>query len=353
MKLKNSFVYLLWWTKLLPLLMLLYLCSCGTKESPSLSKIQGYTMGTSYMIKFINEPKNDIHKIKKAIDQTLLDFDQELSNWNPNSWVQKFNQHHSIEAIPLPKHAEKVISLCLELHKKSNGAFDITLSPLIELWGFGSKREFQVPTREKINSIRSKMGSQFLKLDFKKHTIQKLVPELQINCSALAKGYGVDLIAGLLEKEFKVQTYMVEIGGEVFVKGNPPHQKHWTLGVTKPSFNNQPQSLQDIVKLQGGALATSGDYQNYFKHENKYYSHVLNPKSGYPIEHQTCSVSIIADSCALADGLATTCLVLGVEGSKSFLRQYPKVKAWIMERKKGGLSTLEHYRIQGFPPATK
>lgn len=290
-------------------------------------------MGTTYSIKYLGRSSQS-EEVKTHIEQALLQFDLEMSNWNPDSWVSLFNSAHHSGAFEISKNVAEILALALDLNQKSRGAFDISISPLIDLWGFYRRKHESIPSQEMVDKVKADTGCQYLELDVEKLSLSKTNSKLQLNCSALAKGFGVDLMAKLLEEKFQRQNYMVEIGGEVRCKGKPLNRDGWKLGLRMP--NAEQSGLFGIVEIKNQSLATSGDYQNFFEVNGKRYSHILNPQTGRPIEHKVCSVSIISTSCALADGLATACTVLGVEEGMKLIQHYPNTHALIIERLDNG-----------------
>lgn len=313
------------------LCLLFILNGCGDRQV--LVHHQGSTMGTTYSIKYVGSSQNS-GEVKVLIDKALLKFDLEMSNWNPDSWVSLFNTAYRTGDFEVSENVAEIIQLSLDLHQKSSGAFDISVSPLIDLWGFAQQKSERLPNPEVIEKLKNRVGSEHLKLDQENLNLHKSKASLQINCSALAKGFGVDLIAKLLEEKVQCQNFMVEIGGEVRCKGKPPTRDSWRLGIRQP--DSKKPGLYGIVDLNNQSLATSGDYHNFFEIDGKRYSHIIDPRTGRPVEHQLCSVSIISPSCALSDGLATACLVLGVEQGMELIKKYPEAQALMIERLDNG-----------------
>lgn len=322
-----------------------FLSGCGAPNQWIFLK--GKTMGTTYSIKAYTSSELDEVALQKELDQKLLDFDLEMSNWNPKSWVNRFNASTNTQWQAAPPHALAIISSSLELHQKSRGAFDITISPLIEIWGFGVQEQ-DFPKPEAIAKSLSQMGAEDIELDLDNRRIRKRRGEITINCSAIAKGYGVDLIASTLADK-GIRDIMVEIGGEVRVMGKAKGRDHWNIGIRQPKKNSDGAGLHSIVPLQNQSMATSGDYHNFFRRHGKRYSHVLDPSSGQPVEHALCSVTVIAPSCALADGLATACLVLGTQTSLQWIKQFPNCEAYFIERLED--DSLKVYQTPNFPQA--
>jgi thiamine biosynthesis lipoprotein len=321
---------------------LLTLSGCGPEEQTV--SIQGETMGTTYTIKVVLPKTIDEAELKSEIDRALLDFDHEMSNWNPKSWVTGFNASKSTDWQDLGLHAYEIIAMSQNISKASLGAFDITVSPLIERWGFGAREKMGFPDQATLAKILSQIGAKHLALDHNHKKIKKSIPELSINASAIAKGYGVDVMATML-LERGLQHFMVEIGGEVRCHGKPLHREQWQIGLQSPNREGG-MSLHASVPLNGQSLATSGDYRNFFTHEGKTYSHVIDPKSGWPVDHALCSVTVIAPNCALADALATTCLVLGVEQSLAWIKNFEGCELYMIERRDDGELKVSH--TEGF-----
>jgi len=199
----------------------------------------------------------------------------------------------------------------------SNGAFDITVAPLVDLWGFGPKAKSD-PTQAKIDSIRHFVGYKLLKLD--KDQLTKSDPRIQLDCGAIAGGYASDIIAEFLRKQ-GVDDYMVEIGGEIVLRGKNPKGSQWHIGINKPvddstSTNNE---VEKLLVLTDKALSTSGNYRSFYVKDGKKYAHTIDPHTGYPVQHSLLSATIIADDCFTADALATACMVLGVDSSMTMI----------------------------------
>ncbi|MBF0196759.1 MAG: FAD:protein FMN transferase, partial [Planctomycetes bacterium] len=250
------------------------------------------------------------------------------------------------EETNLPTYSTEIIPIALDLCKNSQGAFDITLSPILDLWGFEEQQERRLPKAEEIESILQHIGYEKLIYSPARSSLRKSHDQLEINLSAIAKGYGVDLIAQILESQ-GIKNFMVEIGGEICTKGKPNNRPHWSLGIRRPEKELNSTELMMILTANNIALATSGDYLNTFTVEGQEYPHIFDPKTGYPVTHNLCSVSVIAPQCAIADGLATACLVLGKEEALGLLEKYPDCHAYFVERKENG-SFVESFS-PGFP----
>jgi len=291
-------------------------------------------MGTIYNVKIISKSleNNFLSQIQTSIDSSLKQVNQQMSTYIGNSEISKFNNHKTTTDFHVSSEFAKVIKEALKVHQLSSGAFDITVNPLINLWGFGNRtKESIIPSEKIIEKTLKKIGSGHIKF-IDENTIKKEIPELEIDLGAIAKGYGVDVVSKVLDS-FNLKNYMVEIGGEVFAKGKNFLNDKWKIGVDKPQYLALPgQDLQNILSISNVGVATSGDYRNYFEYEGKIYSHTINPKTGKPITHNLASVTIVAPSCILADALATAVLVLGTEKGIQLIESLDNVEGYLIKR---------------------
>lgn len=318
------------------------LVSCGTTQKPVEHQLQGKTMGTQYHIRlpFVSEVNNvtgvsnDIIKLQKDIDTLLQAINQEMSTYIADSTLSRFNQLQTGDWFPVSKNLLTVIENAQMISQTSEGAFDITVMPLVNLWGFGVTKVSRLPSQQQINQVRQKIGYQSLKIQQHSPAIRKQLPELSIDLSAIAKGYAVDALALLLDKRgFK--HYLVEIGGEIRVQGNNKHNKAWRIAIEKPTQLNR--SIQQGLILNNTAIATSGDYRNYYQQDGKRYSHTINPKTGKPITHKLASVTVLHDSTMIADAQATAIMVLGEAKGRVYAQQQG-LKVYMIIHNKAGFS---------------
>lgn len=303
----------------LSVLLLSLFASCS--QSPSIEYLKGNTMGTVYTVQFWGSNNTDIQQLNTDIDSLLDRFENELSNWREDSWVNRFNAAPANESIPVPDYAFQVIELCLELAERSEGALDPTLSPLIELWGFGARRDETVPAPNAIRGALKQTGYQKLVLDRKNRTLRKTQAGLQLNCSAVAKGFAVDLVTLLLE-ENQFENFLVNIGGEVVAQGTQIDGAPWQVGISQPTPDGRQAKSETKIALSNQALATSGHSQRAFIFEGRRYSHILDPRTGYPVPTEIASSTVTAPTCALADGLATLALILEEKDMTKLLDHY-------------------------------
>lgn len=292
--------------------MLFILIGCfGDQKEPSTVSISGQTMGTTYNVTVVDNPLSlSKEDLKKRIEETLNEVNEKMSNWYDQSEISTINNDKRGKPIDLSQELFDVINISTDIHKRSNGAFDITAAPLINLWGFGpNKSERKIPSVSEVNAALELVGqTRLLKLIPGLNQLKKRNSEVSINLSAIAKGYGIDRIARTLKEE-KIQNFLVEIGGDLITSGTNKNGKAWSIGIESPKVGSQ--IVQSVIKIKDQAMATSGDYKNFFEKNGIKYSHIIDPKTGYPIRHKTLSVTVLAKSAALADGWATAMLVLG------------------------------------------
>ncbi|KIC12733.1 thiamine biosynthesis protein ApbE [Leisingera sp. ANG-M1] len=314
---------------LLVLILPVVLAGCWFGSGPEEVRLSGQTMGTTYNVIAIGEDLDEA-ALATEVEATLAAVNAKMSNWDPASEVSKFSAARSTAPVRVSPEFAQVLAAANDVHEKSGGKFDVTLGPLIELWGFGPRQpEDPVPADAEIAQALEGVGqARLLTLDAAAGTLKKSAPETGINLSAIAKGYGVDAVARAL-KGFGVENYMVEIGGDLVTKGNNAKGEAWRIGIEKPDA--AAQTVQLIVPVSNYGLATSGDYRNYFEHEGVRYSHILDPVAGRPVTHSTTSVTVIAENAMLADAWATAMLVLGSEAGLKLAGQH-KLAVFFIDR---------------------
>lgn len=281
---------------------------------------EGRIFGTSYHIKYAGTKD-----LGADIEAELRRVNQSMSMFDEGSTLSRFNNNR-----PFPQDAmfTEVLRLSQQIAEETHGAFDITVAPLVNTWGFGFKNKSNV-TPEVIDSILTFVG--YEKLQVKGNTFTKQDPRLAIDMGAVAKGYGVDRIARLLESK-GCKNYMVEIGGEVFVKGENPEGKRWSLGINKPVDDptHTANEIQTVLHITNRGIATSGNYRNFYYKGGKKYAHTINPKTGYPVEHSLLSATVIAPTCAQADAYATSFMVMGLEAARQFVGQHKDLQTYLI-----------------------
>ena len=285
--------------------MIFLLIPFNKKEQPYTTN-QGKVFGTFYNIIY-QQPQGK--NLNDSIIKAFQEFDASLSTFNPTSTISKINRNESDSTDyffrKMYEEAQRVSSL-------TNGAFDITVAPLVNTWGFGFKQEV-FPTQTTIDSILQYVG--YKKISLKNNFLQKQDSRIQIDASAIAKGFSVDIVANLLEKN-GCENFLVDIGGEIVAKGKNPKGEKWTIGINKPTESPiQTGEIQSVLYSNDIAMATSGNYRQFYYKDGKKYAHTIDPKTGQPVQHQLLSATIVAPTCMTADAFATACMVMGTEKS--------------------------------------
>jgi thiamine biosynthesis lipoprotein len=297
--------------------------SCNTDSNQSVFiKIAGFAQGTSYHITY---EMHDTIDLQPQVDSILHAFDCSLSSYDSLSIISKVNRNEEVTPDNL---FIEVFNKSDEVFKASDGAFDITVMPLVNAWGFGPK-DREVIDSARIDSILDFVGMEKVKIE--NGIVVKNDPRVQLDVNALAQGYSVDIVAVFLDS-MGSKNYMVEIGGEIRTKGKSPSAKKWRIGIDKPEFGNMipGEELEAIVELSDKSLATSGNYRKYYEENGVKYTHSIDPKTGYPAKQSLLSATIIADDCMTADAYATVCMVAGLEKSKAILSKHSELEAFLI-----------------------
>lgn len=279
---------------------------CFNSAQP-VSEIHGHTMGSTYSIKWVDGSDTpDAVALKASVEELLEQFDSEVSTWRADSHLSRFNAAPSGSCQEMPTSVLELVVLSSSLHERSGGAFDVTVGPLLDLWGFhGGQGRQVVPEPEALAATLERVGQRHLKVQGS--MLCKDAP-VQVDLSGIAAGYMVDRVAEHLLAE-GITSYMVEITGELKAAGLKPGGSPWRIAVEEP--RNDRRMAQVIIPLNGYGVSTSGDYRNYFEHEGQRYSHTFDPVSGKPVSHQLAAVTVLHPSTAEADGLSTILLVKG------------------------------------------
>lgn len=281
---------------------------------------EGFVFGTIYHITYQSD-KN----YQKEIEAELKKVDQSLSPFNKTSIISRINRNENVAVDEMFK---EVFTLAENISKETDGAFDITVAPMVNVWGFGFKQGI-TPSKEVIDSLKAIVG--FHKVALVDGHVKKQNPNTMLDCSAIAKGYGSDIVARFLKSK-GIENYMVEIGGEVVTRGNSEKRVPWRIGVNKPTDDslNTSTELQTVLNVTDKAMATSGNYRNFYYKNGKKYAHTIDPKTGYPVQHNILSATVIADNCATADAYATSFMVLGMNGAQKILAKHPDLLAYLI-----------------------
>ncbi len=348
-------------THLIFTLFLLFILGCQTetvqRESvqstlPYLS-IAGDTGWTKYHVTYSDNEKRDFTSDFKNLMEAI---EVQTSTFKPNSLITNFNKSSTSFLLPKEKdaahHFLKNFEVSKVVYKTTDGYFDPSVMPLVNYWGFGynGKKRVENIDNKKIKSILSYVGFDKITKSTSQNgvTIQKQFPESELDFSAIAKGYAVDCFGDLLEKN-GVKNYMVEIGGEVLAKGKNKKGKLWTIGINTPKAGSSVRDFEEIIQLDNKALATSGNYRNYYEVKGEKFSHTINPKTGYTERNNLLSASIIATDCITADALATGCMSMGLEPAKKMVDSLPDVDAVFIYTEDG--KTMKVYYTKGIENA--
>ncbi|MFE8049430.1 FAD:protein FMN transferase ApbE [Brenneria goodwinii] len=283
--------------------------------------IEGKTMGTFYSVKISGEQKESKEQLQQEIDALLEQANNEISTYRNDSTLSKFNQYRGNAPQPISNGMADIILAAQRIGRATDGAMDITVGPLVNLWGFGpQKQPTQIPSQQQIDEARQKIGLNHLKLlsDEQGEWIQKDLPDLYVDLSTLGEGYGADLLTQLMARK-GITNYLVSVGGAISSRGVNAEGVPWRVAIQKPT--DQENAMQAAVNLQGYAISTSGSYRNYFEQNGQRYSHVIDPATGKPITHQLVSVTVIAPTALEADGWDTGLMVLGGEKALKLAEQ--------------------------------
>ena len=278
--------------------------------------ISGPTMGTTFQVKIVqNDITLDMDVLEREINARLTEVNRQMSTYQHNSEISQFNRSPSTDWFAVSSDFAYVLHIAREISAWSDGAFDVTIGPLVNLWGFGPNAiPERVPSPDSIDAHRALVGYKKIRVDLSAPAIKKESPEIYCDLSAIAKGYGVDRIASYLDS-LGINRYFIEIGGELRTKGHNPLGQLWRIGIASPAGQGE---LQKALALNNMSMATSGDYHNYFERDGTRYSHTIDPRTGRPITHTLASVTVLHKSCAYADGLATAINVMGPEKGFAF-----------------------------------
>ena len=290
------------------------------KKQPPFRTNEGMVFGTIYKITYQSD--TDLHQ---EIKEALKEVDNSLSPYNPNSIITRIN--HNEDTI-LNTHFTDVFNLAQEVSAQTGGAFDITVAPLVNAWGFGFKHSLNIDSAT-IDSLRQFVGYQKIYLENEK--IVKQDERTMLDCSSIAKGYGVDVVGKLLKNK-GIQNYMVDIGGEVVLSGKNPKMKLWRIGINKPIDDSLSvnQELQTILEISNAGMATSGNYRKFYYKDGKKYAHTIDPRLGYPVQHNILSATVVAKDCTTADAYATAFMVMGLEKAMKFCEAHPELNAYFI-----------------------
>ena len=329
------------------LLLSLTVSGCDRQPASTSLVLEGKTMGTYWRVSLAGVDGEREAELKQAIQQQLDADDRELSTWKKDSALSIFNQSRSQQPQAVSENMADIITLALRIGKKTDGAMDITVGPLVNLWGFGpDKQPVKTPTQAQIDAARALTGLQHLKViqSGEGQWLQKDLPAIYVDLSTVGEGFATDHLARLMEQQ-GINNYLVSVGGAVLTRGRNAEGKPWRVAIQKPT--DKENAVEAIVDLQGHGISTSGSYRNYYELDGKRISHVIDPMTGRPIEHKLVSATVIATTALEADGWDTGLMVLGTEKAKQLAMQ-EKLAVYLITRQDDGFSTWMSPQFEAF-----
>ena len=311
---------LLWQLPFLAFLVIGTVIIVSRQQSTPYQHDRGMVFGTVYHITYQSSKS-----LQKDIEAELAKVDASLSPFNERSIITAVNENRDTV---VNKMFSDVFALAMKISDSTNGAFDITVAPLVNAWGFGFKGG-AMPSRHQVDSLKALVG--YHKVSLTNGRVSKTDPRIMLDCSSIAKGYGCDVVAKFLSAK-GIDNYMVEIGGEIVTRGISEKRLPWKIGVTKPTDDslNVNQEIQTIINVTDKAMATSGNYRNFYYKNGRKYAHTIDPSTGYPVQHNILSSTVIADDCATADSYATAFMVMGLDKAKTILSRHPELMAYFI-----------------------
>lgn len=317
----------------------LLLAGCSRSREQAFTYNEGSIFGTTYHIRYLHPDGDDLHDEIKGV---LNDFDASLSTYNPDSLISRINRNEP--DVKVDSFLKTCFQRAQEISRDTRGAFDITVGPLVNAWGFGFSERSEI-TPKLIESILDFTGYQMVRLEDDR--IIKDYPEIQLDVNAIAKGMAVDVVAEFLMQQ-GCADLMVEIGGEVVARGKNPQNLWWRIGINKPVDDPilQQQELQTVVDLKNTAMATSGNYRNFYIRDGVKYAHTIDPSTGYPVQHSLLSATVFAPDCLTADAYATAFMVMGLEEARAIVENSGELQAYFISSDESG--QMQTWQSSGF-----
>jgi thiamine biosynthesis lipoprotein len=331
-------------------LCLLVVVACN-RDDTRLRQFTGSTMGTVYSVKVVDLPAGrSPETLGGDIDRLLGEVDRLMSTYRDDSQLSRFNARDSLDWFPVSSETVKVVNKALEVSRITDGAFDITVGPLVNLWGFGPEiHEERVPSDKEIAVLMTRVGYEHVLTRDEPAAIRKALADIYIDLSAIAKGYAVDKVAEYLES-VGIANYMVEVGGELRLEGHNARDRPWRIAIEQPS--SEDRAIHSVIEVADKGVATSGDYRNYFEVNGKRFSHTIDPRTGRPIDHRLASVTVIADSAMFADAMATALMVIGTEAGYELARRQG-LAAFFIGKSETGFTTRRTSPFEKYLAADK
>ena len=303
-----------------PALVLAFCCLLGCTNHGSPVQMAGEVFGTSWSLTYFDAPDEvSASTVRSEIEAVFALINDSMNHYDAHSLIGRFNNSDADMPIEVDWDFAYVLTSALQLGTYTGGAYDVTVSPLSDLWGFGPDGPRAMPSREQIDAARLSVGAELLEWDPPTRLLSKRRAGVRLDFSSLAKGYAIDLAGDALD-ELGVPNFMLEVGGEVRVRGLSPRGDSWRIAVERPDPGSRG-AMQVTLALRDTAIATSGDYRNFFEHQGRRYSHLIDPRSGFPIEHDVVSVTVVHGSAMMADAWATALTVLGGDAAMTLARE--------------------------------
>jgi len=325
----------------------IFLSGCFDSSDQTIQvKLSGRTMGVAYHITYIGTANGSEELAKSRqleIDLLLQKVNKQMSTYDKSSELSLFNQSRSLAPFKVSSATAKVVAESIRLAELTEGKLDVTIGPLVNLWGFGpSMRPEKLPDAQSLKKALTLVSID--KLSVQGNSLVKSIPELYVDLSTTAKGFGVDVVADYLDQE-EVTDYLVEIGGEVRVKGRASETRDWVIAIEKPISNHR--AIQQLISPKNNGLATAGDYRQYFEDNGKRFSHIIDPDNGMPINHKLASVTVIHPSCMTADGLSTAIMLMGPEKGLAFAKKQG-LPAYLVIKTDDGFETVYTEQFESY-----
>ena len=324
---------------------LLLFAGCGFKKEVSFS---GKTMGTTYHIKVVTGFFKNTIGLEDKVEMRLEQINKSMSTYRKDSEISLFNAFDRIgEKFYISDDFFNVMKVAKDIYKLTGGAWDGTIKPIVNLWGFGnSKNKKRIPEESEIKALLSEIGFNYIEISSNRYLVKRKA-SISLDLASIAKGYAVDQIAALIRTN-RIKNFLVEIGGEVFAAGLRNDGKKWGVGINSPKKDSPFDKIYTVISLYDKGFATSGDYRIFFEFKGKRFSHIIDPRNGHPVDNGVVSVSIVADTCTFADGLATAVMILGVEKGLKLVNSIDHTECLIVVQKDDGI-LIDHYS-KGFSP---
>ncbi|WP_343232507.1 FAD:protein FMN transferase [Motiliproteus sediminis] len=317
-------------------------CMNGEPEL-AVHTLSGTTMGTTYSVKVVASQDLDLRATRQQVQAVLDRINQRMSTYRDDSELSRFNRAEANQWFAVSDETARVVALGLTISEQTQGAFDMTVGPLVNLWGFGPNGVIsKAPSQQQIDELRGRIGYQSISVRSEPPALLKTADQY-LDLSAIAKGYAVDAVADLLAPEFS--AYLVEVGGELRAHGIKPDGQPWRIAVESPLAGTRGD-VQEVIRASETAIATSGDYRNYFEQDGVRYSHTIDPATAKPITHRLASVTVLDPSCARADALATAMMVLGDERGRRLAEAMDLAVLFIVKTDEG----FAEYATEAFKP---